>query len=161
MISPGSRRRLADAARRGYKPPPPTRSRNMAAVGRTNTKPEVDLRSALHAAGYRFRKDFPVRAGGHLIRPDIAFTRRRVAVFVDGCFWHHCPVHGQVPLTNVDFWSAKLQASVERDRLQDRLMADEGWLVVRIWEHDPTEAALAVVMEALSHQCAAGPDVAQ
>jgi DNA mismatch endonuclease (patch repair protein) len=144
-----SKRRLADAARRGYAPPSTARSQNMAAVRRSNTTPELILRKALHAAGYRFRKDYPIRAGGRLIRPDVAFTRRRVAVFVDGCFWHGCPTHGQVPATNVAFWTAKLDANIKRDRLQDRLLKAEGWSIVRIWEHEPIEGALAEVIRAV------------
>jgi DNA mismatch endonuclease (patch repair protein) len=145
-----SKRRLDDAARRGYELPSTARSQNMAAVRRSNTTPELTLRKALHAAGYRFRKDYPIRAGGRLIRPDVAFTRRHVAVFVDGCFWHGCPIHGQVPATNVSFWAAKLDANVARDRLQDRLLNEAGWVVVRIWEHVPIEAALTGVIEAIT-----------
>src|SRR4051812_20888098 len=69
----------------------PGRSRNMAAIRRKDTKPEVALRSAFHRAGYRFRKDYAIRVDGKVVRPDIAFTRRKLAVFVDGCFWHCCP----------------------------------------------------------------------
>ncbi|WP_278184808.1 very short patch repair endonuclease [Mycobacterium kubicae] len=130
-------------------PPSTARSQNMAAVRRSNTTPELTLRKALHAAGYRFRKDYPIRAGGRLIRPDVAFTRRRVAVFVDGCFWHGCPIHGQIPATNVSFWTTKLDANVERDRLQDRLLAEAGWDVVRVWEHVPIADVLAEVIAAI------------
>jgi DNA mismatch endonuclease (patch repair protein) len=122
----------------------------MAAVRRTNTKPELILRRALHAAGYRFRKDYAIRLAGKLIRPDIAFTKRRLAVFVDGCFWHGCPVHGEVPATNRQFWSDKLGANVNRDRLQDRLLAEAGWSVVRVWEHETLETAVASVIAALA-----------
>jgi DNA mismatch endonuclease (patch repair protein) len=142
-------RRSADAARRGYAVPSPVRSRNMAAVKRSNTSPEVSLRKALHAAGHRFRKDFPIRTGGRLIRPDVVFTRRRIAVFVDGCFWHRCPVHGQVPATNIAFWATKLDATVARDRLQVSLLQEAGWQVLRIWEHEPTDSAVGLVCRAL------------
>lgn len=133
-----------------YVSPSPARSRNMAAVKRSNTKPEIALRHALHAAGLRYRKDFPIRAAGRLIRPDIAFTRSRVVVFVDGCFWHCCPQHGEVPATNVAFWAAKLDANAARDRWQDRLLTDAGWLVIRIWEHESLDSAVAAVTAALS-----------
>jgi DNA mismatch endonuclease (patch repair protein) len=63
----------------------------MRANPRANTKPEVRMRSALHALGYRFRKGLPIEAAGIRVRPDIVFPRRRVAVFIDGCFWHSCP----------------------------------------------------------------------
>jgi DNA mismatch endonuclease (patch repair protein) len=143
------RRRLAEASRRGYAVPSTVRSRNMAAVKRSDTKPEVALRKALHAAGHRFRKDYSIRTGGRLIRPDVVFTRRRVAVFVDGCFWHQCPVHCQVPATNVAFWTSKLDSNVARDRLQVALLREAGWQVLRIWEHEPIDAALDLVRGAL------------
>jgi DNA mismatch endonuclease (patch repair protein) len=127
----------------------------MAAVKRSDTKPEIELRRALHAAGYRYRKDYPIRVEGRLIRPDLAFTRSRVAVFVDGCFWHRCPQHGEVPATNVGFWAPKLEANAARDREQDRLLTGAGWLVVRIWEHVPVEDAAAAVRTAVAARRAA------
>ena len=130
--------------------PSESRSRNMAAVKRSNTQPEVRLRSALHTAGYRFRKDLAIRIDGRLIRPDIAFTRPRVAVFIDGCFWHRCPLHGQIPATNATFWSAKLEANAGRDRMQDRLLTEADWLVVRLWEHESLEAGVAAVRSAIA-----------
>ncbi|WP_278256735.1 hypothetical protein [Nocardioides convexus] len=74
---------------------------------RVDTKPEVAIRSALHRAGLRFRKDYRLDLGGARLRPDIAFTRAKVAVFVDGCFWHACPVHGTQPRSNADYWTPK------------------------------------------------------
>ena len=145
-----SKRRNDDAARRGYVRPPLARSQNMAAVKRSNTRPELGLRRALHAAGHRFRKDFPIRIDGRLLRPDIVFTKRRVAIFVDGCFWHGCPIHGETPASNVEFWTQKLCGNVERDRMQDRLLDKEGWTVLRIWEHTRVEDALAEVVAVLS-----------
>lgn len=130
-------------------PPSPTRSQNMAAVKRANTRPELDLRRALHAKGLRFRKDYPIRLRGRMIRPDIAFTRYRLAIFVDGCFWHSCPEHGQVPATNVEFWTAKLKGNFERDRAQDLMLESADWLVVRIWEHEQLAAAVESVENAL------------
>jgi DNA mismatch endonuclease (patch repair protein) len=133
-----------------FVPPSPARSQNMTAVRRTNTKPETDLRRALHAKGLRFRKDYPIRLGRKLIRPDIAFTRLRIAVFVDGCFRHLCPEHGQIPATNVEFWTAKLRGNAERDRDQDSTLTSADWLVVRIWEHEQLPAAVASVESALN-----------
>lgn len=131
-------------------PPSAARSRNMAAVKRINTAPEIQLRRALHAAGFRYRVDYPIRLGGHLLRPDIAFTRSRVAVFIDGCFWHSCPRHGQIPATNTEFWTAKLEANAERDRRQNQLLTEAGWLVVRLWEHEFVDAGLSSVMAAVA-----------
>lgn len=122
----------------------------MSANKRTDTKPELALRSALHRAGLRFRKDLRVDVDGLRVRPDIVFTRRKVAVFVDGCYWHSCPQHAVTPKTNVDFWVAKLARNVERDREQDAALHAAGWKVVRVWEHVPAPAALSMVVEALT-----------
>lgn len=127
----------------------PGRSRNMAAIRRRDTKPEVMLRSALHRLGYRFRRDYPIRVDGRLIRPDVAFTKHRIAIFVDGCFWHCCPEHGRQPSVNGNYWSPKLRGNVERDRLQTAALQTAGWCVVRLWEHEPNEAMVRTVTELL------------
>lgn len=116
---------------------------------RTDTKPEIRLRSALHRRGHRFRKDDLLRVGAVRVRPDIVFTRWRVAVFVDGCFWHGCPDHQHVPKTNRDYWVPKLEANVERDRRVDAGLAEDGWVVVRIWEHVGIDDAVEAVELAL------------
>lgn len=113
----------------------PGRARNMRAIKRTGTKPEVAIRSALHAKGYRFRKDYLVRIGDFKVKPDIVFTRKRVAVFVDGCFWHCCPSHGRTPSTNEWYWSPKLIRNQTRDAEVNRALSTGGWTVIRIWEH--------------------------
>lgn len=125
----------------------PGRSRNMSAIRRKDTKSEVALRSALHRAGYRFRKDYPIRIESRLIRPDIVFTKRRIAVFVDGCFWHSCPEHGRRPSVNGEYWSPKLQRNAERDREQTEALTTEGWTVLRFWEHEPLEHVLQTIIE--------------
>ena len=123
----------------------------MRAIRRTDTKPEVALRRALHHQGYRFRKDFRLDlADGKRVRPDIAFTARRVAVFVDGCFWHACPEHGTKPANNTWYWGPKLQRNVERDRVADAALSAAGWDVVRVWEHEPLDAAVTAVLAALA-----------
>lgn len=114
----------------------------MAAIRRKDTTPEVVLRSALHRTGYRFRKDYPIRIENQLIRPDIAFTKRRLAVFIDGCFWHSCPEHGRRPSANRQYWSPKLQRNAERDRQQTEALRTAGWTVVRFWEHELLEDVL-------------------
>lgn len=78
-------------------------------------------------------------------RPDLVFSRRRIAVFVDGCFWHGCPTHGVRPRANAEWWAAKLDANTARDRRNDRDLIEAGWAVVHVWEHeDPDEAAAAL-----------------
>lgn len=116
---------------------------------RTDTKPEKALRSALHGAGYRFRKDYRLDLGNVKPRPDIVFTRARVAVFVDGCYWHSCPEHGTSPSRNADYWAPKLARNVERDREHDLALQEAGWTVVRVWEHEPIPEAVRTVEAAL------------
>jgi DNA mismatch endonuclease (patch repair protein) len=107
-----------------------------------DTGPEVALRSALQRKGMRFRKRVRVELPDRSVRPDVVFTRQRVAVFVDGCFWHRCPEHGSDPRANSDYWEPKLARNVERDKAVDRALSHAGWKVVRIWEHeDPAQAA--------------------
>lgn len=108
----------------------------MRANRKTGTKPEALLRSALHRRGLRFRKGILVAAGDVKVRPDIVFTKARVAAFLDGCFWHACAQHGTRPTANAGYWLAKLRRNVERDRLVDEALIDAGWMVVRVWEHD-------------------------
>jgi len=127
----------------------------MRANRRTDTKPELALRRALHRLGYRYRKDHRLDLdGGRRVRPDIAFTARKVAVFVDGCFWHACPEHGRDPAVNQWYWAPKLRRNVERDRAADAALAAAGWRVVRIWEHVAiTDAVAAVVAELAKGDC--------
>lgn len=130
----------------GY--PPPLNadvSRRFKANRRRDTKPERALRSELHARGLRFRKDLPIRAGQRLVRPDVVFTRARVAVFLDGCYWHACPQHGTSPQRNSAYWTRKLQLNVERDQAVNAALAAAGWEVVRIWEHEDPIVAAEVV----------------
>ena len=105
-----------------------------------DTPAELALRSALHAAGLRYRVDTAPIVGVRR-RADLVFRRARVAVFVDGCFWHACPEHGGVPKVNAAWWSAKLSRTRERDADTDRLLNEHGWLSVRVWEHEPVGAA--------------------
>lgn len=99
-----------------------------------NTVPELLLRCALHSMGLRYRVHY--RVPGSRRSVDVAFPRARVAVFVDGCFWHRCPMHGSLPSANRDWWLAKLDRNVERDRLTNELLTQLGWRVLRFWEHD-------------------------
>ncbi|WJZ68176.1 very short patch repair endonuclease [Kocuria rosea] len=128
----------------------PARRRNMQANRRRDTGPELALRSALHAAGYRYRCDLRIDLPTARVRPDIVFTRRKVAVFVDGCFWHSCPQHGRQPTVNTGYWTPKLQGNRERDRRNTDALVHAGWVVVRIWEHESVSGALDKVATALA-----------
>ena len=129
-------------------------ARRMSLQAGRETRPEVALRSALHAVGRRFRVSYPVPELRRCTI-DIAFPRRRVAVFVDGCFWHGCPEHGTQPNSNVDRWAAKLQANSERDRRVDAHLREHGRVVVRVWEHEDLETACARVLGVLDDREAA------
>jgi DNA mismatch endonuclease, patch repair protein len=115
-----------------------------------DTKPERRLRSELHRRGFRFRKHLrPVP--GLRCKPDIVFPRDRVAVFVDGCFWHGCPLHGRRPSTNAAYWATKIERNVARDQANSDVLRGDGWRVVRVWEHealvDAADAVIAVIQE--------------
>ncbi len=130
-------------------PPGPTTSavrQVMRGNRRRDSSPERRLRSILHSAGLRYRVDHPIVVPGlRSIRPDLVFTRTRVAVFVDGCFWHGCPDHGTSPRANARYWAAKIELNQARDRRQEAALRDVGWKVLRIWEHEtPLTAARRV-----------------
>lgn len=130
--------------------PSPGRRRNMQAIRRRDTKPELAVRSLLHARGLRYRCDLRLEIGERSVRPDIVFTKRKVAVFIDGCFWHSCPDHGNPPQNNTDYWIPKLQRNRERDIESTAALEAAGWLVVRAWEHTPpAEIAERVQTEVL------------
>lgn len=115
-----------------------------------DTGPELLLRRRLHAAGLRYRVHFRPIPGVRRTA-DIVFTRAKVAVFVDGCFWHRCPEHGTLPKTNADWWAAKLARNGERDADTGRLLSEAGWTVLRVWEHeDPQDAADRVRLAVLA-----------
>jgi len=126
-------------------PPAPTTPGTRAVMRgnkRRDSSAERRLRSALHGAGLRYRVDHPIRVpGARPIRPDVVFTRTRVAVFVDGCFWHGCPEHGTSPRANARYWAAKIELNQARDHRQEAALRGAGWEVVRIWEHEPPQAA--------------------
>jgi len=116
------------------------------------TRPEVAARSALHRRGFRFRKSFRIQVGKRWTRPDVVFPRDRIAVFVDGCFWHRCPEHGNSPRANTEYWGPKLDRNVARDRETDRLLDELGWTVIRAWEHESPERIADRVVRALERE---------
>ncbi|MFI7584031.1 very short patch repair endonuclease [Kocuria sp. M1N1S27] len=105
-----------------------------------DTNPELLLRRHLHRSGLRYRVDAPL-PGMPRRRADVLFTRWKVAVFVDGCFWHCCPVHGVAPKANAEWWSTKLGRNVQRDRETDASLRAQGWQVLRFWEHEDMHVA--------------------
>ena len=111
----------------------------MSAARRRDTKPELDVRRLLHARGFRYRVAYPV-PGAARRSIDIAFTKVKVAVFLDGCFWHGCPEHGTHPRANADWWVVKLRRNMARDAETDDLLESAGWRVMRFWEHESPEA---------------------
>lgn len=105
-----------------------------------DTKPEMSLRRMLHAAGLRYRvgtRPLP----GFRRTADIVFRSEKVAVFVDGCFWHGCREHKRMPKSNTEFWKAKIGSNVQRDIETNRVLREAGWIVIRIWEHDDLSKA--------------------
>lgn len=118
----------------------------MSRQARRDTAPELALRSELHRRGLRYRVDWPL-PGMPRRRADIAFTRAKIAVFVDGCFWHSCPEHGTDAKANAEWWAAKLAANVRRDRETGERLRAAGWAVLRFWEHETTMDAADEVAE--------------
>jgi DNA mismatch endonuclease, patch repair protein len=115
---------------------------------RRDTGPEVGLRRELHRRGYRYRVNYPVPDRSRRTI-DIAFTKQRVAVFVDGCFWHVCPQHATWPRANSDWWRQKLEGNKQRDTETDECLKAKGWTVVRVWEHADVDEALEKVLQVL------------
>jgi len=105
----------------------------MAAIRSKDTKPELALRRALWGRGLRFRLYY----GKEKI--DIAFPSKKVAIFIDGCFWHGCPVHSHLPKSNKDYWLPKLKKNIERDKAKEERLKQDGWNVLRFWEHELSE----------------------
>lgn len=103
------------------------------------------MRRRLHAAGLRYRVDYrPIPTANR--RADIVFTRRRIAVFIDGCFWHGCPTHHVPSRTNAEYWQAKIARNAQRDADTDTLLREHGWKPARFWSHeDPADVAAAVL----------------
>ncbi|WP_084550591.1 very short patch repair endonuclease [Actinomadura rifamycini] len=122
--------------------------KSMQANKSRDTKPELALRRAVHAMGLRYRVSARLPLPKVRRTADMVFTRAKVAVFLDGCFWHGCPEHHTKSVTNADYWAEKIVKNRERDRETDALLRDAGWHVIRIWAHEDTgEAARRVADE--------------
>lgn len=123
-------------------------SHRMQSVRQKNTSAEFALRRELHARGLRYRVQVPVLTKPRRVA-DVAFSGLRVAVFVDGCFWHGCPQHATWPKANADFWRSKILANKERDLDTDRRLREDGWVVVRAWAHEAPSAVASRVVSAV------------
>jgi DNA mismatch endonuclease (patch repair protein) len=111
----------------------------MSAIRSENTKPELTLRKALWNRGFRYR----VHYGKEKI--DIAFPKKKLAIFVDGCFWHGCPLHSHLPKSHTDYWYPKLKKNIDRDKAKNRRLENQGWRVLRFWEHELRDMERVIV----------------
>ena len=160
VCSNGSVSARQSSHRTGDRPAPSsdTVSSQMSRMPRRDTTPEMQLRRALHARGHRYRVNVPV-PGRPRRTIDIAFRRERVAVFVDGCFWHLCPDHAVLPKANGSWWEVKLLLNVTRDRDTNTSLEEHGWTVVRIWEHQSVADAVQLIEIILAGKPAEEPSV--
>ena len=110
---------------------PEQRSHNMARIRSKDTKPELLLRRELWKTGMRYRLHFNLPG-----KPDLTFTKQRLVIFIDGCFWHKCPEHFVMPKTRTGFWKEKIEKNVIRDARVNRELSELGWNVIRVWEHE-------------------------
>jgi len=129
---------------------PEQRTYNMSKIRGKNTGPEIKLRKLLWSEGirgYRIHYKLPGK-------PDIVFTKKKIAIFIDGCFWHKCPVCFQEPETRKEFWMKKIQSNVERDKKVNKQLRNDGWAVIHIWEHEIREnpfLAIEMIREKISN----------
>lgn len=121
---------------------------------RRDTRPELAIRRLVHARGLRYRVDASLP--GMRRRADLLFSSARVAVFVDGCFWHACPEHGTQPKSNAAWWAEKIQNNIHRDRDTDQRLAADGWTVIRVWEHEAPETAADQIAAAVARNSVSG-----
>ena len=130
---------MTSGERRTERPLPSSEAaeRRMKAQRTRDTAAELAVRSALHRLGLRFRVNRPVI--GLRRKADVVFPTEKVAVFIDGCFWHGCPLHATWPKANADFWRAKIEANKARDLATDKTLEAAGWTVLRCWEHERPE----------------------
>lgn len=133
-------------ARRGPVPSSTEAEHRMRLTRRRDTSSELELRKKLWRLGLRYRVDIaPVPSLRY--RADVVFPGARIAVFVDGCFWHGCPEHGTWPRANGEWWRDKLTQNIRRDRSADQAITAAGWTVVRVWEHDDPETGAHTVAD--------------
>lgn len=134
-------------------PSSPDVSARMSRQTSRDTSAEWAVRQLLHASGYRYRIHYPV-PGMRRRKIDIAFTRARLAVLIDGCFWHSCPEHATSPKANAEWWRHKLDRNIERDQETNEQLLSEGWTVLRFWEHESPDAVMRQVAAAVELEMA-------
>jgi DNA mismatch endonuclease, patch repair protein len=146
---PSARRKVMLGGGKSACYPDPS-STHASAVMRGNRKrdttPELAIRRALHRSGLRYRLHVKLRVTGATVRPDVVFVRQRLAIFVDGCFWHGCPTHGTAPRANANYWALKIQSNRQRDRRNTEALREAGWTVIRAWEHEDPASVLDRVL---------------
>lgn len=116
--------------------PKETRSRIMSKIKGKDTKPEIKLRKSLFSDGYRYRTNKWFLIEGCRFKPDMTFPSKKAVIFIDGCFWHKCPSCFKRPMSNKKYWDKKIKDNIDRDKRQNRLLRKNGWLVIRVWEHE-------------------------
>lgn len=109
------------------------RSEVMSKIRSRDTSPEMAIRRSLWRRGFRYRLQYGKE------RIDIAFPGQKVAIFIDGCFWHLCPTHGLIPKANQTYWIPKLEGNINRAILKDERLSRDGWRVIHIWEHETSD----------------------
>lgn len=122
---------------------------SMRANRSSDTAPELALRRELHRRGLRFRVNMQPIVGVRRTA-DVVFTRRKIAVFLDGCFWHGCSTHYRAPAQNGSYWRSKLERNIRRDEAVNELLERAGWTVIRVWEHESVEDAADRIMQVVS-----------
>ena len=147
MAKTGVSQLVSTTSRHSPRASSPEARRRMQATRRRDTRGELALRSALRQIGIRYRVDFTIP--GTRRRADVAFPKFKVAVFIDGCFWHGCPKHGTWPKANADWWRAKIEANRSRDQNTDNKLRSAGWKVLRFWEHTSVDRAVKRVASVL------------
>ena len=128
-------------------------ARRMLNTRRRDTPFELAVRRRIHALGLRYFVDRPI-PGVTRARPDIVFPRIRVAVFLDGCFWHRCPIHGSSPTANGTWWRTKLDQNAARDKRHNRELRQAGWRVLRFWEHEDPARVVETIHSAVVEEAA-------
>lgn len=123
--------------------------RTMRANRRRDTSAELAIRRRLHAAGLRYRVDYPADATDRRRRADIVFTKARIVVFIDGCFWHGCPEHYVEPKANIEYWRPKIAGNRARDIQSTSRLQEAGWTVIRFWEHEAPDGVAATIASAV------------